>query len=1120
MFNFYEIFHAVEIFSGNSWFNFLNLLISNNSLVKKLFFIFFFLLYIVSYKFSNRLIAQAPTLEWAKKIGGGQADVTRSMAIDTFGNIYTTGRFSGTVDFDPSIGVFELTAIGIQDAYILMLDSSGNFISVIRYGGQNTIVNGRSILIDSSGNIYVTGDLYDGEADFDPGAGVYSLNASGAIDFYILKLDSLGNFLWAENIGGDNIELSIKLFLDADNNLYTIGYFRDQVDFDPGIGTFNLTSEGSNFDIFILKLNTDGGFIWAKRMGSTGIDLGISANSGILGDVYSTGWFEGTVDFDPNTGIYDLTAAGSNDVFISKLGEDGNFICAKQLGGSGLDNGWSLALDDVDNIYIAGNFSGTADFDPGIAFFNLTSNGGSNVFVSKLDSAGNFIWAKNFSGNFNDESRTVVLDEIGNVYCTGKFSGTVDFDPGFDVFNLISYGSDDVFIVKLDTDGNFIWALQMGGSSSEIGNSIALDNLGNIYTSGDFQGTVDFDPSGDVFDLSSFGDYDVFVHKLRQTVPTIYGTDLNCFGDSSGVAWVVPYFGTPPYTFQWAPISSINDTLFNLGIGWYTVEITDSLGVQITDSIFINQPNALAVEIDLPFDSVCRGNSIFATAIGSGGNLPYNYLWTSGINNAEQNIEATLDSSGYISVFLTDFKNCISTDSIFVFIQTPPMILSSSDTCICSGSAANISASGTPTYYWNTGDTAASITVTPIESTYYFVSYSDGICSVVDTTLVCVFPPVVVDAFVVDPISCFGENDGSASVSFTGGIPPYSISWLPNGEVNDSIFNLPAGTYTVVLFDSICGGFTDNIILIEPDVLEVDIAAADDSICNGSTLSFDAIANGGTIPYNYLWSSGESNDNINLIVEFSSFVYVNIVDGNNCAVDDSVFITVINPLLIQSTADTCICEGDTVNLYASGTPSYYWSTGDTTFTILVSPTTTTSYIVSYIDGICNADDTTVICVNPNPGFVVSADTSVAHNASVILQTIGDGIFYWTPANSLSCNPCPNPIASPENNTLYIVTVTNEFGCTSIDSINVEVYYYQITIPNVITPNGDEMNDTFEIVGLPVNSAITIYNRWGNELLSTSSYKNDWENPVDGVYFYLLNTPDGKFYNGSFQVKGN
>ena len=139
MFNFYEIFHAVEIFSGNSWFNFLNLLVSNNSLVKKLFFIFFFLLYIVSYKFSNRLIAQAPTLEWAKKIGGGQADVTRSMAIDTFGNIYTTGRFSGTVDFDPSIGVFELTAIGIQDACILMLDSSGNFISVIRYGGQNTM---------------------------------------------------------------------------------------------------------------------------------------------------------------------------------------------------------------------------------------------------------------------------------------------------------------------------------------------------------------------------------------------------------------------------------------------------------------------------------------------------------------------------------------------------------------------------------------------------------------------------------------------------------------------------------------------------------------------------------------------------------------------------------------------------------------------------------------------------------------------------------------------------------------------------------------------------------------------------------------------------------------------
>ena len=198
-----------------------------------------------------------------------------------------------------------------------------------------------------------------------------------------------------------------------------------------------------------------GNFLWAKNSGGTGSDWGNSLATDSEGNVYTTGRFEGTADFDPGAGTFNLTSAGFEDIFISKLDSQGNFLWARKFGSSGFDFGTSIATDSEGNVYTTGSFQGTIDFDPGAGTFNLTSIEG-NLFVSKLDSQGNFEWAQNFGGFGFNRGNSLATDSVGNVYTTGSFQGTADFDPGAGTFNLTSAGGEDIFISKL------------GGSQDEV----------------------------------------------------------------------------------------------------------------------------------------------------------------------------------------------------------------------------------------------------------------------------------------------------------------------------------------------------------------------------------------------------------------------------------------------------------------------------------------------------------------------------------------------------------------------------------------------------------------------------------------------------------------------------
>lgn len=465
------------------------------------------------------LVTQSQDFQWAKQIGGVSPAKGNAVAVDAQGNVYTTGRFSQTMDFDPGPGTFTLPCNNSYKMFISKLDAAGNFIWAKGVLG-NGYAEGLAITIDQTGNIYTTGN-YSYIVDFDPGVATYTdicIPVYGG-GVFVLKLDAAGNFLWAKQLGeagqASSGNFGRSITTDVLGNVYTSGDYVITSDFDPGIGTYTLAAGSSNSG-FVSKLDPSGNFVWAKGFLSTDYCTGYSINVDATGNVYTSGTFWGNTDFDPDLSSYTITSQGTRDIFISKLNGSGNFLWAKTMGGKGWDEGFDCKLDAFGNVYTTGHFNDTVDFDPGVGTASLISKGSSDIFISKLNSAGNFVWVKSMGGTSTDKSNSIDIDVNGNLYSIGNFRGTCDFDPGVGTFNLTSFGTEDVFISKLDGSGNFAGAKQLGGSLSDFGNAIALDAFGSLFATGSFQDIADFDPGIGVYNLTSVT-ADIFIYKMSQT---------------------------------------------------------------------------------------------------------------------------------------------------------------------------------------------------------------------------------------------------------------------------------------------------------------------------------------------------------------------------------------------------------------------------------------------------------------------------------------------------------------------------------------------------------------------------------------------------------------------------
>ena len=475
---------------------------------------------------SSCLMGQEAQLEWAVSLGGSGSEEGNSVVVDNQGNVYTTGYFTGTADFDPDpVSEYNLVSNGKWDIFVSKLDPQGNFVWAVSFGGAD-YDNAHDLAIGANGDVYLTG-FFNGNVDFDPGKDILNLASSGDYDVFVTKLNSEGQLIWAKSMGSTKTDYGYTLAVDNHDNIYVSGHFKSKIDIDPGSESYWLEAEASS-DIFICKLDKDGEFLWANSMGGNGTDKAFSLALDREGNVYTTGQFKEKIIFNSDNHSEILTSTGDNDVYITKLDTEGNFVWAKGIGGKGDDQGYSVEIDATGNIYVNGKFSGVSDFDPGENKYELTSNGATDLFLLKLNPQGDFLFAKSIGGTELDYACSLAFDQDMNIYQTGVFAGTVDFDPGPGVENLTSNGSWDIFISKLDSQGNFLWAKKIGGTHYDNGYGLYINDQGNLYATGYFMETSDFSMNNNSQELHAQGDWDVFVLKMTQPGPI-----KSCFSTSS-----------------------------------------------------------------------------------------------------------------------------------------------------------------------------------------------------------------------------------------------------------------------------------------------------------------------------------------------------------------------------------------------------------------------------------------------------------------------------------------------------------------------------------------------------------------------------------------------------------
>lgn len=446
----------------------------------------------------SNLIAQ--NLEWAKVFDSTHYSYCTDTDVDCQGNVYSTGYFNGFCDFDPAIESYHFLYCneGEGDIYISKLNLNGNLEWVLSFGSQHPFgESGYSIKTDANDDIIVAGSFHD-SVDFDPSENVYNLTAFNSYGNFICKYNSNGNLIWAKQFS--SIENTSISELQVKNSfIYITGSMQGTIDFDTSENTYFLTSNGY-YDIFFAKYDINGNLVWAKNLGSTGNDGGESIAVDDDNNVYVTGSFWSTVDFDSSPNNYNLTSAGLSDIFIAKFNSIGNLDWAKRMGGNTWgDSGQSIALDREQNIYLTGGFNGVSDFDPSSSSFLITSYGETDVFIAKYDNLCNLLWVKRVGGNQYDYGLSIAYDNLTeSIFTTGSFTGQADFDPSDNNNILISNGGHDVFVQKWDVDGNMIWVGKFGGTtgenySSEYGKKVVVDEYSNLYLGGLFEGSADFD---------------------------------------------------------------------------------------------------------------------------------------------------------------------------------------------------------------------------------------------------------------------------------------------------------------------------------------------------------------------------------------------------------------------------------------------------------------------------------------------------------------------------------------------------------------------------------------------------------------------------------------------------
>ncbi|MBC7862376.1 MAG: T9SS type A sorting domain-containing protein [Bacteroidia bacterium] len=525
--------------------------------------------------------------------------------------------------------------------------------------GNNVQSQGYAIATDNSGNVYSTGFSTD-STFFDLPAALPNLTPSGSQFAYVTKNDSDGNYIWVKQFRGNGANFPLAMDVDNAGNVYTCGFFSDSTDFDPGPGIYKLGTAGSALNSYISKLDAAGNFVWAKKIGNgENYPFGITVD--VAGNVFTTGYFQATADFDPGTGVFNLVSAGSDDIFILKLNAGGNFVWAKKMGSTGLDRGLSIAVDEMGSFFLGGRFRGTVDLDPGAGTTSYTAVLTSDdAFIAKFDTSGNFSWAKHITSPGDEYVNGVVADENGNCYLTGMYNDTIYFDAGGANVMKLTKGALDVFLAKFSPSGTLTWVKTFGGTQADNPYSIAYSQSG-IYITGSFTDVVDFDPGPGVYSLTTNGALDPFIARFNPFGNLTWAVQLPGGSDGYGMSVAVDTFMNVYATGFFETTIDANPATGD------TLNFFSKGGAGDQDIYLLRLSQDLCASLTAVIDSLnhvtCLGSGN-AMVHATGGLDPYTYAWNTFPPSADS--LATFVSGGIYQLTISDSNTCIKTLSLLI----------------------------------------------------------------------------------------------------------------------------------------------------------------------------------------------------------------------------------------------------------------------------------------------------------------------------------------------------------------------------------------------------------------------------------------------------------------------
>jgi hypothetical protein len=518
----------------------------------------------------------------------------------------------------------------------------------------------------------------------------------------------------------------------------------------------------------------------------------------------------------------------------------------------------------------------------------------------------------------------------------------------------------------------------------------------------------------------------------------IVGTNILCNGASTGAANLTVSGGTTPYIFNWSNGASSED-LSNTAAGTYVVTVTDANNCQVTANIVITQPDLIVASI-VGTNVSCNGLSDGqANLTVSGGTTPYSYLWDDIANSTSEDLSNI--SAGTYNVTVNDANACPVTTSIV--ISEPALlnasIVSSNVTCNgLSTGTANLSVSGGTTPYsfiWD--DTANSTTedLSNLPIGTYNVTVTDANNCQVNANVVITQPDVLTANIVGTNILCNGASTGTANLTVSGGTTPYSFIWN-NAAITEDLSNITAGTYEVTVTDANSCQITTSVLLTQPTALTTSIIGINETCNTGIDGEADLTISGGVSPYTILWSNGETTEDISGLA--SGTYTATVTDANACTSSSSITIYDKDiTLIFNTTAPSCFDGNDgkiNLSVINGDAPySYLWSNGQTTKNITglnpgsYSVTVTDVSTCEIIESV-SVENTLPIAhslIATNPKCFDGNDGSI--NLAV---SGGTAPYSYLWSNAATTKNIANLSAGR-----YIVTITDNKLCTSIDSID-------------------------------------------------------------------------------------